>query len=133
MAGTAVGQRRGSGSPLAGLRRYIDRRSALELVVLDIMVVAAALMVALPRALALDASWVRTLLALSPGLLLVGRSLVLAVHAPGVFRLAQLDPGREIAAGPLLDEARNCAAVGLVLLTLTLGACTAIAGAVAVA
>lgn len=114
---------------IGALRSYLVRRSALELVVLDGFVLAAVLWITLPGPLSLDPFWVRVLLALSPGLLLVGRSLVLAVHVPGVFALWQLDPSVEPPPHPLLDEARHLAGIGFALVGVTIPAVAALAAA----
>ena len=101
-------------------RPYLMRRSALELVILDALVVVGGLWLTLPGPVALDPFWTRVLLALAPGLMLVSRSLVIAVQVPNVFALAQLDPSVEAPAHPLLDEARDLTRLGLVLLAITI-------------
>lgn len=105
--------------PPVALRHYLARRSALELVVLDLLVLAGALWVTLPAALSFDVFWLRVLLGVSPGLLLVARSIVVALHVPGVLALAQLDPGVPIGTDPHLTEARHLTWVGVVLLGAT--------------
>lgn len=120
MARSATAGLRADGvTPPVALRRYLARRSALELVVLDGLVLATALWVTLPAALSLDAFWVQILAVLSPGLLPVARSMVVALHLSGVFALAQLDPAAAIEEDPRLDHARHLTWVGLLVLAAT--------------
>jgi len=113
-------------APVA-LRHYVERRSALELVLLDVLVVTSGMMITVPRALTLDSFWVQALAVTSPGLLLVARSLVIAVRVPGVFALAQLDPHADIETDSRLEDARHQTWLGIVVLATTalLGAAVA--------
>ena len=113
---------------LAGLRHYLVRRSALELAVLDGFVLVAGLWITLPGPASLDPFWTRVLLALSPGLMLVARSLVITLQVPGAFALAQLDPSAEPPPHPLLDEARHLTWLGMGLLLVTVAGAAALAG-----
>lgn len=105
-------------APVA-VRHYVERRSALELLLFDGLVVAFGMLIALPRALTLDWFWVQMLVASSPGLLLVARSLVIAAHVPGVFTLAQLDPQVDTGIDRRLEDARHQAWLGILVLALT--------------
>lgn len=100
-------------------RRYLGRRSALELVIFDAAVVAVGLWITLPAAVSLDGFWMQALVIVSPGLLLMARSLVIALRIPGVVTLSQLDPRVEIESVPALDEARHLAWLGVVVLGVT--------------
>lgn len=105
-------------APVA-LRCYLARRSALELVGFDALVIAGLLWVTLPAALSMDAFWLRILLAVSPSLLLIGRSLVVAAHVPALLSMTQLDPAVPVSDDPRLAEARHLTWVGVILLVLT--------------
>lgn len=114
-----IGSPRTSVAVPSAFHRYLHRRSALELVVLDAFAVVGGLVMSFPRALAGERPALLLLLALSPGLMFVARSLVAAVHVPGGMRLDQLDPRMGVTEHRLLDEARVQALVGFGLLALT--------------
>lgn len=95
---------------------YLDRRTALELAILDALVFAAGVLLVAPVALAADAPGLLALGLMAPSLAACVRSLVLALKVPGVWSLAQLDPACEPGAQDDLLAARSATAAGFGLL-----------------
>jgi hypothetical protein len=115
------------------LGSYLGRRTTLELVVLDVFVVLAGLLALTPGLSDPGSLRVPLLVVLSPGLLLVARSAVVAAGVPSWRTAASLDPAAVPEAHPRLDEARRLAQAGLVLLAASVAAAVVLAVVVVVA
>lgn len=99
-----------------GLPDYLSRRTALELVVLDLLIAAAAVIAAFPSSIEFDLGSVVALVAVLPGVSALTRSAVLAAATPGGLTLDHLDPHADPGYGVLLESARHATAGGLGLL-----------------
>lgn len=93
---------------------YFDRRSALELAVIDLLAIAGVLLIAVPGAANLRPATLGVLLGLAPALVLVTGSLRSAALVPGVLALDQLDPSFDPPPEPHLASARRLARLGCV-------------------
>lgn len=99
-----------------GLPDYLSRRTALELVVLDLLIAAAAVIAAFPSSIEFDFGSVVALAAVLPGVSALTRSAVLAAATPGGLTLDHPDPYSEPGHEVSLESARHATAGGLGLL-----------------
>lgn len=100
-----------------GLLGFLGRRSAIELVVFDVLVASAAAIAALPSSVQIEPGNVVALLALLPGISALARAAASAASVPGGLTLDQLDPRVDPRGDAMLDPARHVTAAGLGLLT----------------
>lgn len=116
--GTALrtGERAVSGR--GGLPVYLSRRSAIELVVLDVLIASVAVIAVLPSSIEVDARNVIAVMALLPGVSALTSAAVSAASVPDGLSLAQLDPGADPGSDATLERARRLTAGGLGLLSL---------------
>lgn len=110
------------------MHAYLGRRSALELAILDGLIVAAGLWSTLPAFTDLDPTWMAVLVVLAPSLMVLSRAALIALSVPDALSVAALDPSVRIVEHPRLDEARSLTGTGLWVLAATaLGSLLAIA------
>lgn len=114
--GTALRVAERAVSTRGGLPDYLSRRTALELVVFDLLIAAAAVIAAFPSSIEFDLGSLVALAAVLPGVSALTRSALLAAGTPGGLTLDHLDPGAERGDEVPLESARHTAAGGLGLL-----------------
>lgn len=99
-----------------GLPDYLSRRTALELVVFDLLIAAVAVIAAFPSSVEFDLGSMVALVAVFPGVSALTRSALLAATTPGGLTLEHLDARTEPGYQVPLESARHATAGGLGLL-----------------
>jgi len=108
---------------------YFARRSPLELMVLDALIVAAVVAAAVPRAAALDPLGFALLLFFLPSSALAIRSMGAAMAAPGRRSVRELRPDHVPSPSRSLVRARALARRGVLLAAVPVALVGAVAGA----